>query len=87
MLFTGLHFLIFLPYQEHFGYLRGLKVAWVGDGNNIVHSFMMGCPKLGMDLRIATPAVGRTLITSFLPHIHYLCHCDKVNGKVMASFR
>ena len=46
----------FLTLQEHFGYLRGLKIAWVGDGNNnITHSFMMGCPKLGIDLSIATP--------------------------------
>ena len=43
--------------QEHFGSVRGLKVAWVGDGNNITHSFMMGCPKLGIDLSIATPKV------------------------------
>jgi ornithine carbamoyltransferase len=44
-----------LTLQEHFGSLKGLKLAWVGDGNNIVHSLMMACPKLGMDLRIATP--------------------------------
>ena len=42
-------------FQETYGYLRGLKIAWVGDGNNIIHSFMMGCPKVGIDLRIATP--------------------------------
>lgn len=44
-----------LTLQEHFGRLKGLKIAWVGDGNNIVHSFLMACPKLGIDLRIATP--------------------------------
>ncbi|XP_078610394.1 ornithine transcarbamylase, mitochondrial-like [Branchiostoma floridae x Branchiostoma japonicum] len=41
--------------QDHFGNLRGLTVAWVGDGNNIIHSFMMGAPKLGVNLKIATP--------------------------------
>ncbi|XP_070190779.1 ornithine transcarbamylase, mitochondrial-like isoform X2 [Littorina saxatilis] len=45
----------FMTLQEHFGYLRGLKVAWVGDGNNILHSLMMGCSKLGIDLSFATP--------------------------------
>ncbi|XP_013401194.1 ornithine carbamoyltransferase, mitochondrial isoform X1 [Lingula anatina] len=45
----------FQTLQEHFGQLKGLKLAWVGDGNNVVHSFLMGCPKLGMDLNIATP--------------------------------
>ncbi|XP_025099322.1 ornithine carbamoyltransferase, mitochondrial-like isoform X2 [Pomacea canaliculata] len=41
--------------QEHFGYLRGLKIAWVGDGNNVLHSLMIGCSKLGIDLSFATP--------------------------------
>ena len=37
------------------GDLTGLKVAWVGDGNNITHSLMVALPKLGIDLRVATP--------------------------------
>ncbi|KAL5010365.1 hypothetical protein ScPMuIL_012670 [Solemya velum] len=45
----------FVTLQEYYGYLHGLKLAWVGDGNNIVHSLMMGCGKLGMELRVATP--------------------------------
>ena len=45
-------------FQEQFGHLSGLKLAWVGDGNNIVHSLMMGCTKLGIDLSVATPQVG-----------------------------
>ncbi|KAL8568819.1 hypothetical protein ACOMHN_035582 [Nucella lapillus] len=45
----------FLTLQEHFGYLQGLKIAWVGDGNNVLHSLMMGCTKLGIDLSLATP--------------------------------
>ncbi|XP_048239935.1 ornithine transcarbamylase, mitochondrial-like [Haliotis rufescens] len=45
----------FLTLHEHFGYLRGMKIAWVGDGNNITHSLMIGCSKLGIDLSIATP--------------------------------
>ena len=35
--------------------LPGLNIAWVGDGNNIVHSFMAAAPKLGINLRVATP--------------------------------
>ena len=43
--------------QEHMGEdLSGMKVAWVGDGNNILHSLMVALPKLGIDLAIATPA-------------------------------
>ena len=35
--------------------LRGLTLAWVGDGNNVCNSMIYGCAKLGIDLRIATP--------------------------------
>ncbi|XP_050416192.1 ornithine transcarbamylase, mitochondrial [Patella vulgata] len=45
----------FVTLQEHYGYLYGLKIAYVGDGNNILHSLMYGCAKLGIDLSIATP--------------------------------
>lgn len=45
----------FLTLQEHYGSLQGLTVSWIGDGNNIVHSFMMAAAKLGVHLKIATP--------------------------------
>ncbi|ESP01723.1 hypothetical protein LOTGIDRAFT_238192 [Lottia gigantea] len=45
----------FVTLQEHFGFLQGLKIAWVGDGNNILHSLMYGCAKLGIELSVATP--------------------------------
>lgn len=36
--------------KEHFGYLRGLKVAYVGDGrNNVCNSLMIGCAMAGID--------------------------------------
>ena len=41
---------------EHLGDLKGRKMAWVGDGNNMAHSLMFGAPKLGMDIAVATPA-------------------------------
>jgi ornithine carbamoyltransferase len=40
---------------EHKGRLEGLKVAYIGDGNNVVHSLMMGAAKLGVNMAIATP--------------------------------
>jgi len=40
---------------EHKGRLEGLKVAYIGDGNNVVHSLMMGAAKLGVNISIATP--------------------------------
>ena len=59
--------------QEHFGYLQGLKVAWVGDGNNILHSLMMGCTKLGIDLSFATPQVGLHFSLSCSLHCLSVC--------------
>ncbi len=36
--------------------LAGLTLAFVGDGNNVAHSLINGCAKVGMDFRIACPA-------------------------------
>ncbi|MFC4303397.1 ornithine carbamoyltransferase [Cohnella boryungensis] len=40
---------------EHKGKLEGLKVAYIGDGNNVLHSLMMGAAKLGMNFASASP--------------------------------
>lgn len=42
--------------REHKGDLKGLKMVYIGDGNNMVHSLMHGCAKVGMDISVATPA-------------------------------
>ncbi|WIW70033.1 ornithine carbamoyltransferase [Anaerosinus gibii] len=45
-----------LTIQEYKGQnLKGLKLAYVGDGNNMVHSLMYGCAKVGMHFAVATP--------------------------------
>jgi ornithine carbamoyltransferase len=42
--------------QEEFGAeLRGLSVAWIGDGNNVAHSWIEAAALLGFDLRLACP--------------------------------
>ena len=41
--------------QEKFGDLRGLKLAFVGDGNNVAHSLMLCALRLGMNFALATP--------------------------------
>jgi ornithine carbamoyltransferase len=41
--------------RERFGETRGLKLAFVGDGNNVAHSLMLSAVRLGMDFAIATP--------------------------------
>jgi ornithine carbamoyltransferase len=40
---------------ELFDDLDGRKIAYVGDGNNMAHSLMLGAPKVGMDITIASP--------------------------------
>jgi len=46
----------FLTILEIKGGLKGLKVAYVGDGNNVAHSLIYGAARLGVHLAVATPA-------------------------------
>ncbi len=41
--------------KEKFGKFDGLKVAYVGDGNNVCNSLIIGCKKLGIKIAVATP--------------------------------
>jgi ornithine carbamoyltransferase len=44
-----------LTIRERFGRLDGIRVAWVGDGNNVCVSLAEGCSLLGADLVCASP--------------------------------
>ncbi|AXF55695.1 ornithine carbamoyltransferase [Salicibibacter kimchii] len=44
-----------LTIQEHLGSLKGRKVVYVGDGNNVAHSLMIIAAKLGVDITLSTP--------------------------------
>ncbi len=46
----------FFTLEEKFGSARGVKLAYVGDGNNVCHSLMVAAAQVGAHLRIATPA-------------------------------
>lgn len=41
--------------REQFGKFKGLTVAYVGDGNNVFHSLMIACVKVGISVRFAGP--------------------------------
>lgn len=41
--------------QERFGELRGRKLAYVGDGNNVAHSLMLTAGRMGVDVFVASP--------------------------------
>lgn len=42
--------------EERLGPIAGKTIAWVGDGNNVCHSFMHAAPKFGFHFRVACPA-------------------------------
>jgi len=46
----------FFTLEEKFGSLKGFKLAYVGDGNNVCHSLVYLAARLGVNIRIATPA-------------------------------
>ena len=48
-----------LTLRERFGELKGLRLTYVGDGNNVAHSLMIGGAKMGMDVVISTPEAYR----------------------------
>jgi ornithine carbamoyltransferase len=44
-----------LTVKEHSGVIKGVTIAWTGDGNNVCNSLMLGCAMAGADCRVATP--------------------------------
>lgn len=44
-----------LTIKEAKGTLKGIKVAYIGDGNNVANSLMVGCAQLGCDIAVASP--------------------------------
>jgi ornithine carbamoyltransferase len=60
--------------QENFGLLRGIKVTYIGDGNNILHTLLLMTPIMGIDLHYCCPMgrnpkpeiVGRALVKANL---------------------
>jgi ornithine carbamoyltransferase len=41
--------------KEQFGRLKGLKLAYIGDGNNVANSLLLCCARLGINMSVATP--------------------------------
>ena len=57
--------------------LKGLKLAYIGDGNNMAHSLLNGCSKVGMDIAIASPSGYKPL--------EEIVNNAKANAKYMGS--
>ncbi len=56
--------------REKKGKLDGLHMAWIGDGNNVCNSMMIGCSKVGISMSIATPQ-------EFTPNQSLVKECKK----------
>ena len=44
-----------MTFEEHRGPIRGRTVAWSGDGNNVLTSWIQAAARFGFKLRVATP--------------------------------
>jgi len=62
--------------RERFGRLAGLKVAWVGDGNNVCNSTILACALMGMDIAVASPP-------GFGPDRKILDQADRLGGRTV----
>ena len=62
--------------KERLGHLSGIKIAYLGDGNNVLHSLMLMAPFLGMELHYACPE-------NYQPNPEILARAEKraFNGK------
>ena len=56
---------------------KGLKLAYIGDGNNMAHSLLFGCSKVGMNISIASPS-------GYKP-VKEIVNASKKNAKYMGS--
>jgi ornithine carbamoyltransferase len=61
--------------REHFGTLSGLKVAWIGDGNNVCNSFVLASALAGYELTVASPH-------RFQPHADVVDRARAAGGMV-----
>jgi ornithine carbamoyltransferase len=68
----------FFTLEEKFASLRGFKLAYVGDGNNVCHSLIFLAARLGVNMRIATPA-------SYAPAADVLADAKRVARETRAK--
>lgn len=61
--------------HELFGDLKGLKLAYIGDGNNMAQSLILGCALAGIDISIATPGLHK-------PKRYYVELGRRINPKI-----
>jgi ornithine carbamoyltransferase len=61
--------------RERKGSLKGLKIAWIGDGNNVCHSLILAAALMGMEIKAACPK-------GYEPDKKIVAKAKKMGGKV-----
>jgi ornithine carbamoyltransferase len=64
--------------QEKFGDLKRIRLAWVGDGNNVAHSLMLTAAALGSAISVATP-------NGYCPHVQVVSAAKNLAAKTGAK--
>ncbi|SMN01257.1 Ornithine carbamoyltransferase [uncultured Candidatus Thioglobus sp.] len=75
-----------MTYKEHKGDIQGKTIAWIGDGNNMCHTYMQAAKVFGFTLNIATPKgyePAQKFIEQYAQHINFYkdakSACQKVD--------
>ena len=63
---------------EHKGKISGLKIAYLGDGNNVTHSLMIICAKLGIKFAAVCPE-------GFQPNPEITDYCKSIGGDIIVT--
>lgn len=61
--------------REHFGTLRNLRMAWIGDGNNVCNSLILSSILTGMEIAVASPK-------GYTPKRSIIDHARSLGGKI-----
>lgn len=67
-----------LTIKEKFGSFENLKLAYVGDGNNMANSLMTGCAQIGINISVAVP-------DGYEPDLDVLWHCKDISINTKAK--
>jgi ornithine carbamoyltransferase len=73
-----------LTFQEALGGLTGKKVAYLGDGNNMVHSLLLCCAAMGMSVAVASPD-GYQPDPEVVNHARWLAATTGAGGEVAVT--
>jgi len=62
--------------RQRFERLEGLKIAWIGDGNNVCNSLILACAILGMEISVASPQ-------GYQPKARILAQAKELGGQAI----